>query len=75
MSQIFEWQSRLHVGVYFPRHEMRASLQTETPYWSGKISTINLPVLFCSDQLLYLLKIYYSFFYKTSYLNMEVHRT
>jgi hypothetical protein len=38
-------------------------------YWWGRLSTVDLTSL---DQLVFILKILFSFFYKTSYLNEEV---
>ncbi len=40
---------------------------------AGRISTDDLLVLTSSDQLLFILKLYFSF-YKTNYLNEEVNR-
>jgi hypothetical protein len=45
------------------------------PYWKGRIGTVDLLILTCSDQLLHLLKIHSFFFYKTSYINEEVNCT
>ncbi len=47
------------------------SLLSGNPYWRGRISTIDLLVLTSSDQLLFILKLYF-LSYKTSYLNKEV---
>jgi hypothetical protein len=38
----------------------------------GRLSTVDLLVLTSLDQLLFILKIVFTFFYKTSYLNEEV---
>jgi len=45
------------------------------PYSSGRIGTVDLHELTSLDQLLFKLKLYISFFYKTTYLNEEVNRT
>ncbi len=44
-------------------------------YLRGRISTANHLVLTSSDQLLFILELYFSFFYKTTYLNEEVNCT
>ncbi len=41
-------------------------------YWGWRLSTVDLLVLTSLDQLVFILKILFSFFYKTSYLNEEV---
>jgi hypothetical protein len=42
-------------------------MPTGNPYWRGKLSTVDLLVLNSSDQLLFALKLYFSF-YKTTIL-------
>jgi len=41
----------------------------------GRISTIDLLVLTSSDRLLFMIKKYFSFFDRTSYLNKEANST
>jgi hypothetical protein len=57
----------------------RASLSADQyePYTreallKGRISTVDLLVLTGSDQLIFMLKLYFFFFYKTTYLNEKV---
>jgi hypothetical protein len=50
-------------------------LQPGKPYWRERFNTVGLLVLTSLDQLLFTLKILFSFFYKTSYLNEEVNCT
>jgi hypothetical protein len=44
-------------------------------YWKGKLSTDDLLVLISLDQLLFILTILFTFFYKTSNINKEVSGT
>jgi hypothetical protein len=44
-------------------------------YWGGRLNTIDLLLLTSLDQLIFMLKILFQFFYKTSYLNEEVNCT
>ncbi len=44
-------------------------------YWGGRLSTVGLLVLTSWDQLIFTLKILFSFLYKTSYLNEEINCT
>jgi hypothetical protein len=45
------------------------------PYRRGRLSTANLLELTSLDQLLFILKILFTLFYKTRYLNKEVNST
>ncbi len=45
------------------------------PYWKGRISTVDLLLLTSSDRLLTILNLYFSIFYRTTFLNKEVNRT
>jgi hypothetical protein len=44
---------------------------TGESYYRERVSTVDLLVLTCSDQLLLILKVYIYFFYQTSYINEE----
>jgi hypothetical protein len=45
------------------------------PYWRGRLGTVHLIVLTSLDNLIYILKILFTFAKKTSYLNEEVNCT
>ncbi len=45
------------------------SVGPRNPYWSGRISRVDLLVLTNLDQLIFILNILFTFFHKTSYLN------
>jgi len=52
--------------------EWMEKVRAEKSYWRGRLSTVDLLVLSRSDQLIFTLKILFTFFYKASYLNEEV---
>ncbi len=45
------------------------------PFWRERLNTVDLLVLTCLDQLLIILKILFTFFTVTSYINVEVNCT
>ncbi len=58
----------------FVRKFSNCNSKAGNPYRSGRISTVDLLLLTSLDKLLFVLKILFSFFYKTSYSNEEVNR-
>ncbi len=53
----------------------KATVKPGNPYWKGTLSTVDLLELTSLDQLLLILRTFFTFFYKTSYLNEEVNCT
>jgi len=50
-------------------------VRTEKSCLKGRLSTVNFLVLTSLDQLIFIMKIFFTFVCKTSYLNKEVNRT
>ncbi len=59
---------------YLTRQERLARDERRKSYWRGRLPTVNLLVLTSLNQLLFIIKILFTF-HKTSYLNEEVNFT
>ncbi len=69
-----DWGGWFCQGILSYRLKFLGLVKIGSPYWKGRLSTVDLLVLTSLDQLLLIVN-HYLLFYKTSYLNGEVNCT